>query len=637
MMRIDRQQKRQGQRGTLLGGDDRGAIMLLAVFMAVLAISLVYFGFGVAHAALLRQRLQDGADASALSGAIMQARSMNLLVLFNLVMAALLAILVLLKLVEALCIAAMMIAGFAAIPSWGGTLPLIPSLEPVRAKVNALYEELKPPIEKALDAINFLSDQVASAAPEVSQSVARKAVGPSIQDVYIDAADQLPVTDDSYEKLCREAGKLPAELAAGAMNLPQSGPIYDFVTQPLSDVMGELAATFSDWFCGTTGGGNPPAFEISEQVWYPQDDVASACESTASRVADTDFEALADADTVDCGMTFADAEAAAPDKETGECTQRCTVDGPYDKKTKLARQMCDPREEEYELYAYQIREGTVEYTWNGDRWVRGEPEYEQPQFLGSAEDEERPIPPCGTVNSPYGLDYNLTVRTSDDFSEVQPVCSDEQAPSAMPQGIQRNRNPSRAVRFTEVRHILGCARQESQPVEVEAERSEGSEDRTPKKVEDDKELGDEAFQMRVVVRSVPRDTFADRLVKMSLWGEDEEASTFSQLGAFRRFGVAQSEFFYDDSTGRETWMWNMKWTARLVRFRAEPEQLDPFYGDCSGGLGRVADRVGLGDVGLEDVDVGAVGDTLGIEELSEVGQCQAFVEQLGELGPLVTH
>ena len=70
--------------------DERGAIMLIGLLFAIFGVAMLYAAIGTAQSVLIAERIQDAADASVLSGAIMSARAMNLLVLLNIVMAALL-------------------------------------------------------------------------------------------------------------------------------------------------------------------------------------------------------------------------------------------------------------------------------------------------------------------------------------------------------------------------------------------------------------------------------------------------------------------------------------------------------------------------------------------------------------------
>src|SRR5262245_2827396 len=90
--------RRGRDRGNLFG-DKSGAIMVAGVFMAPLLAAGVFYIIGTGDAIIYRGRLQDSADASAYTSAGVHVRGMNLIVLINLVMAALLAVLILFRVV----------------------------------------------------------------------------------------------------------------------------------------------------------------------------------------------------------------------------------------------------------------------------------------------------------------------------------------------------------------------------------------------------------------------------------------------------------------------------------------------------------------------------------------------------------
>jgi hypothetical protein len=75
-----------------LRADQRGAIMVMGVFMATLMVAFVYYVEGLGAAISYRERMQDAADAGAYSSAAVHARGMNLLSMINLSMAGVLAV-----------------------------------------------------------------------------------------------------------------------------------------------------------------------------------------------------------------------------------------------------------------------------------------------------------------------------------------------------------------------------------------------------------------------------------------------------------------------------------------------------------------------------------------------------------------
>lgn len=98
---------RSGHAADVLGlrrftGDRSGAIALVGVFMATFLVGLVFYIMGVGDACLYREMAQDGADATAYSAAVADARGMNIIAFINIIMAILLAILIAAKIFQLL-------------------------------------------------------------------------------------------------------------------------------------------------------------------------------------------------------------------------------------------------------------------------------------------------------------------------------------------------------------------------------------------------------------------------------------------------------------------------------------------------------------------------------------------------------
>ena len=81
-----------GDIGGDLRRDERGAILVLGIFMCSCIVGALWYLAGIGSAIVYRERMQEAADAIAFSGAVLHARGMNLIVLINFVMAAILAI-----------------------------------------------------------------------------------------------------------------------------------------------------------------------------------------------------------------------------------------------------------------------------------------------------------------------------------------------------------------------------------------------------------------------------------------------------------------------------------------------------------------------------------------------------------------
>lgn len=68
--------------------DESGATMVLGVFMAALAVGVLYYLHGTANVIIHRERMQDAADSAAFMSAVVHARAMNILSILNMIMAA---------------------------------------------------------------------------------------------------------------------------------------------------------------------------------------------------------------------------------------------------------------------------------------------------------------------------------------------------------------------------------------------------------------------------------------------------------------------------------------------------------------------------------------------------------------------
>lgn len=542
--------------------------MVMAVFFAIFAVGTLYLVIGTAEAVFLREKLQDSADAAALSGAVMHARAMNLLVLINIVMAALLAILVTLKLVETLAILGIIVAAALAWFTGGSSLSAIPPLKTVQGNVHEAYENLKDPIYNALKTLHQVSDTVQQVAPGVALAAVTLEIQEQAKGMQgfavpprLDTLD-LPVTDGSFDKLCGEAGALPANLAKQALgDIP---PVASLMGE-LEGPMKSLASEFSEWFCGESdGGADKPSQTQDVKRTYPQ--VASAdkslCEGTEP--AKMDPARLREVEDA-CLRSKTDEEEGKPDSDTGACRRNtdCGNDGPYAERARLAREQCDPAKTPAPYaYWYQRREAHVSYEWNGKRWIRGEPVYTSSVRVGG--DDGVWAAPCGK-NGEVARGYRKVRTTSDEPGQILPVCSTEEAPFLPPEhGVA---GTTSETRFTEVTEILGCRKVIREPIPVETgDQAESGGDKVPKELLSDATLGDENFQIRALMVGQPDVGEARRIVQITNFGHDKLENSVEKLSGLTGMAVAQAEYFYDGSDGRGAWMWNMSWRARLRRF-----------------------------------------------------------------------
>jgi hypothetical protein len=84
---VKRRETRQ-ERPRRLRADERGAFMVMGIFVSLILVGALWSIAGTGEAILYHERASDAADAAALGAAVMDAHGMNFIVLYNLVFAA---------------------------------------------------------------------------------------------------------------------------------------------------------------------------------------------------------------------------------------------------------------------------------------------------------------------------------------------------------------------------------------------------------------------------------------------------------------------------------------------------------------------------------------------------------------------
>lgn len=143
--------------------DERGAMMLMSVFMATIAVAMLYYVAAVGESVAYRERLQDGADATTYIGAAVMARSMNVVVIMNLAIASIFAASVIANAVFYIMIAAQAAADAACAASWGtcvncciAAVCLIGDVCEASGDRGDVDDEVEDGVEAANDVQNFL-------------------------------------------------------------------------------------------------------------------------------------------------------------------------------------------------------------------------------------------------------------------------------------------------------------------------------------------------------------------------------------------------------------------------------------------------------------------------------------------------
>ncbi|MGC4067163.1 MAG: hypothetical protein QM784_21490 [Polyangiaceae bacterium] len=145
--------------------DERGAIVLIGIGAgAVLAFGLFHM-VHVTEAALWREGLQNAADAAAFDNAALQARGMNVIVMFNLVMSAVMAVLLALRIAELLLALGLVIGAIASFFTGGGASSIEIKMAEWEAKLLRNDPKVADRVMRVCAGINVLEKVVATVTP----------------------------------------------------------------------------------------------------------------------------------------------------------------------------------------------------------------------------------------------------------------------------------------------------------------------------------------------------------------------------------------------------------------------------------------------------------------------------------------
>lgn len=209
-----------------LQDDDKGAILVMCVFMAVFLCGCLWYLVGIGDAVIHRQRLQDGSDAMAYSSAVYHARGMNVIAMINLVMAALLSVLAALKVSEILNQMYLGIVTANCACVWLGCPNDCPYVSPSENLAQDLSQRIQQ-MEQMEKSINtMLSKKQVSIAMMVPYQGAERAKiimkeysthvddGAAVSISMVPGGKRLglPVQEDKESKLCEKAREVIGEV-----------------------------------------------------------------------------------------------------------------------------------------------------------------------------------------------------------------------------------------------------------------------------------------------------------------------------------------------------------------------------------------------------------------------------------------
>lgn len=548
-----------------LARDESGAVMVLGVFAAVLLVGMLYYVAGIGLTLLLRERTQDAADTLALAGSVNLARGMNLIVFFNLLMAALVTVLLALKVVSVLLVAALAILGGLSlfVP---GAAAAIPAVHAAQRSVNTAHNAAKRAIDPTLRGLNKLSHASSALVPAAGLTAATWNVRRHYSDINfvgvpVPGRTTLPTEDDQFERLCQEAAGNLQDLATKALG------DLDAVKKVVGKGVGKIARATSRYFCEKNG--PPPSMSVDYKRALPASASSSQCEQDRLR---------GEIDSAACKSWRDEQQARLPDRY-GSCGGRAACEA----NRMAARRACGPTSratthvwsgaeavEELVMRGGQWRSAGVRYervvTWNAERNPTAADAAEDPL---EAESKLKPIP-CQRGRRRYRGFTRYNAKGSVDT----PVCSTRRdATEHLPRRQQEH--TTRTIRYQVVRDVFGCSVDESQDVQLGdlagdlgGARSGREDAMAPLRPIDGLELGSGTFQLRSLVRARTVNRLPENAQRVTLWNRQTQQPLYSKaMQELGTLGVAQSEYYPEGGGTADMWMWRMDWRARLVRFR----------------------------------------------------------------------
>lgn len=541
-----------------------GAIMVMGAFMAMFLVGMLYFCVGIGNTILFRERMQDASDAAAFSAAVMNARGMNLIALINIIMAALLAILVALRAVELLCIAAIAIATAMAWITGGASLGAIPPLRATQTAINRAYNAAKRVVDPLLRLGHKAGVAVREGMPYVAQGkaivITMTAYRPPAQIGFALMQMKLPTEDAPFSELCNKA----AEYVAHVIEIP----LRPLVTLPVvGDWIRGAVRGFTRLAASTVcGGSGSMDLELPEQLGgaltydLPETENMRRCRTDGNTAA------------CEAAQEEMKAQRYGPDGYCRNGIPEGARQTDCEARISNAWSVCRPRSggsPRLLRYTYQVADMIQPVSWNPDTRSFA---FGIPRMSGSPRVETTSRPLCGTggsISTDYGPGIGRTGMGT-------PVCQTPREQIERDPRVQAlpYQPPGTVVEipFRRVLQVLGCRAEMERPSSELGNTISGGNDKSPQRVQQGVLLGDEEFQIRgFVIGRTDWDRDYRGVRAANNWQDAGDTELFRNLRELGRLSVAQAEFYY---AGPETdpgeWLWHMSWRARLRRFRMPP-------------------------------------------------------------------
>jgi hypothetical protein len=266
-----------------LAREDDGAVVVMTIFASAFLIGAMWYLLGIGDALLYKERMQDGADAIAFAPAVVHARGMNLIALLNITMAAVLSVLVAVKIFQVVLSVATVTACL---------IPYNPDCEYLASK-EAPYEKFVNNMEKKVKDINNSLYDTANTVAKMTPILgarrgvdAGKAYAPMVEGAFSasisvvpgdsgNLADNssggggqrlgLPVEDDDFSKFCAHSGSLvDVVLMPTILHFDDGQQTVTTSLKYAGYLVAPLTLGSPDSFCGS--GGKKP---VTKRIYKP--------------------------------------------------------------------------------------------------------------------------------------------------------------------------------------------------------------------------------------------------------------------------------------------------------------------------------------------------------------------------------
>lgn len=312
--------------------DRRGAIAVLSTLMASVLVGMTWYTMGTGDAILYRERLQDASDASVYAAAVYHARGMNIIAMFNIIMAAIIAILIILKI---MMVFGKVLQALFFIPFIGGALATAGKFLDKAASTAAdivqnVANKVIPLLAKAQVGVRGIMPIAAEAK---AIFIAKDYKAPVQLGIMVSSTimNGLPVTEDVKSRICEKAAGYVATAVTGF--IPSIGRPF------AKGVIEKLLTFFGGYFCGDQGsmpdlGGDLAADQCKEAEKGNKEKTAcsdrqTACAKTYTAdmavAKDPNAKAKAQSDQTNCNQTGACSRAEA---RPGHVNPDGTVESP---------------------------------------------------------------------------------------------------------------------------------------------------------------------------------------------------------------------------------------------------------------------------------------------------------------------